>query len=328
MKYIFVDTDNGTSSPGTPVHTSSTWPANSDRFNRLGNASNNATVQAETDDITFFCQGVTVDTLRPLFSASFLAASITVEGNLVGPTWDTSKYRIEYVNSALEALYVTYSIGPVTLKKLQVQNNGTNTGGPYAIRFNTSGVFTYTVDSCIARIGGALGTSPGYGIRLGIAATANGVVNNSIVIKLSTAGGTRDGIVFPSSGTGIRRVYNSIAYNTDTGFERANPAKNCVSFQNTDDFNLCTVSYSASDDVEAGTGNINGLTWADQFVDYVNGDFNLKAGSALIGAGIGPASDADVPTTDIAGNTRSGTTTDIGTILYIASNFIVAWLVA
>jgi hypothetical protein len=326
MKYIFVDTDNGTATPGTPVHTSSTWPANSDRFNTLGNAVGNTTVQAETDDITIYCQGVAADTARALFSPSLLAASITVQGNVAGPKWDTTKYRIEYAGAALEGLYVTYNIGPVTLKNLQVQNDGTNTSGPYAIRFNTTGTFTYTVDSCIARIGCASGTATGYGVRMGVASTATAIVNNTIGIKLSSAGGNRHGISFPTSG-GTRRAYNCLAYNADQGISyAATAAVNCVSFQNTDDFLSSTVSYSASDDVESGTGNINGLTWADQFVDYANFDFNLKAGSSLIGAGIGPASDANVPTTDIAGNTRSGTTTDIGPSLYTASILSVGWL--
>lgn len=324
MKYIFVDTDNGTATPGTPVHTSSTWPANSNRFNTLASAVGNATVRAETDDITIYCQGVAADTSRAAVSTNILAASVTIEGNLTGPAWDTSKYRIIFTGSSLEALYVTYNIGDVTLRKLQVENDGTNTGGPYAIRFNTSGTFTYTIDSCIARIGCASGTATGYGVRMGVVSTATAIVNNTIGIKLSSAGGNRHGIAL---GGGTSRAYNCLAYNADQGISyAATAAKNCVSFQNTDDFLSSTVSYSASDDVESGTGNINGLTWADQFVDYANFNFNLKAGSSLIGAGIGPASDANVPTTDIAGNTRSGTTTDIGPSLYTASILSVGWL--
>ena len=322
MKYVFVDTDNGSLTPGTPVHTSSAWPANADRFISLATAVGNATVRAETDDITIFCQGVSADTSRCLISPSMLAASITVQGNLNSAKWDNTKYRLLYSGSILEAFYVTYAIGNVTIKNLQVQNDGTNTGGPYAVRFNaTTGTFTYTVDSCVLRIGVASGTSVGYGVRFGISAASTGQCLNTIVVKLSSAGGTRLGISNPDI------VYNSLAYNCDTGISGVTTAKNCISFDNTDDFaTTTTIAYCASDDGD-GTNAITGLTWADQFVDYTNSDFTLKAGSGLIGTGIGPASDANVPTTDIAGNPRSGTTTDVGAAMYVASGGITtAWL--
>ncbi len=329
MKYVFVDTDNGTATPSTPVHTSSAWPANADRFNTLGAAVGNATVRAETDDITIFCQGVAADTARPLISPSMLAASITVQGNLNSAKWDTTKYRIEYTGTALEALYVTYAIGNVTIKNLQVQNDGTNTGGPYAVRFNaTTGAFTYTLDSCIGRIGVASGTTPGYAFRLGIGSTAIGRITNCIAVKLASAGtNSRIGFAGPS-GSSDRTAYNSIAQNFNGGFEQLLKAVNCVSFDNTDDFgaSVTTIEYCASDDGD-GTNPITGLNWADQFVDYTNSNFTLKAGSGLIGTGIGPASDANVPTTDIAGNPRSGTTTDVGAAMYVASGGITtAWL--
>lgn len=320
MKYIFVDTDNGSLTPGTPVHTSSTWPANADRFISLATAVGNATVRAETDDITIFCQGVSVDTSRCLISPSILAASVTVQGNLNSAKWDNTKYRIEYAGAALEAFYVTYAIGNVTIKNFQVQNDGTNTGGPYAVRFNaTTGAFTYTLDSCIARIGVASGASPGYAFRLGIGSTAIGRITNCIAVKLASAGtNSRIGFAGPS-GSSDRTAYNSIAQKFNGGFENLLKAVNCVSFDNTDDFaaSVTTIAYCASDDGD-GTNAITGLTWADQFVDYTNSDFTLKAGSGLIGTGIGPASDANVPTTDIAGNTRSGTTTDIGVVKYVS----------
>lgn len=320
MKYIFVDTDNGSLTPGTPVHTSSTWPANADRFISLATAVGNATVRAETDDITIFCQGVSADTSRCLISPSILAASVTVQGNLTGPKWDTTKYRIEYAGSILEAFYVTYAIGNVTIKNLQVQNDGTNTGGPYAFRFNTTtGAFTYTFDSCIARIGVSVGTATGYAFRLGVGATAVGRFTNCIAVKLASAGtNSRNGFASSSTPGVDITAYNSIAYNFSTGASQLLKAVNCAIFDNTDDFSTSvgTIQYCASDDGD-GTNAVTGLNWAGQFVDYPNSDFNLKAGSALIGSGIGPTGDASVPTTDIAGNTRSGATTDIGVVKYV-----------
>ena len=42
------------------------------------------------------------------------------------------------------------------------------------------------------------------------------------------------------------------------------------------------------------------------------------SGSSAIGAGVGPSVDGDVPTTDVDGNTRSGTTCDLGALEYTA----------
>src|SRR5690606_20825681 len=43
-----------------------------------------------------------------------------------------------------------------------------------------------------------------------------------------------------------------------------------------------------------------------------NENMKLVSGSALIGAGVGPSVDGDVPTSDFEGDERSGATTDVG----------------
>jgi len=61
--------------------------------------------------------------------------------------------------------------------------------------------------------------------------------------------------------------------------------KNSAVFNNVgaDFWEAVTVTYSASDDTKAGTGNIdwdNGATdWDANFVDYAEGDFHLKTTS-------------------------------------------------
>ncbi len=68
------------------------------------------------------------------------------------------------------------------------------------------------------------------------------------------------------------------------------------------------------------TGNTTGAVAADLFVSVTAGsvDLHLKSGAVAIGAGVGPASEPLVPTADIDGDTRSGTTTDAGADLYTA----------
>lgn len=68
-----------------------------------------------------------------------------------------------------------------------------------------------------------------------------------------------------------------------------------------------------------GSSNQEGVTFTDYFTDAANGDVTLTASAtALLDNGIGPSADANVPTPDAAGTTRSGATCDIGAYEYIA----------
>ena len=91
--------------------------------------------------------------------------------------------------------------------------------------------------------------------------------------------------------------------------------RNCAVFNTADDFVTVTdVSYCASDDGD-GTNEVDwdneATDWAANFEGYAVGDFRPKDAD-LPGAGIGPGSDADIPTVDIIGNSRSGATCTIG----------------
>lgn len=94
-------------------------------------------------------------------------------------------------------------------------------------------------------------------------------------------------------------------------------AKNCYSGGNT------TAPYSgtigktncAHDTAAVITGSTASVAYTtSNFTNVTSGaqDGKLPSGSALIGAGVGPSSDADIPATDFEGDARSGTTTDIG----------------
>jgi hypothetical protein len=74
-----------------------------------------------------------------------------------------------------------------------------------------------------------------------------------------------------------------------------------------------TSDYNASvnTSVPGGSNDITSATIV--FVDDTTGDLHLTSGAtSVIGAGVGPSSDSNVATSDIDGNTRSGTTVDIG----------------
>jgi hypothetical protein len=101
---------------------------------------------------------------------------------------------------------------------------------------------------------------------------------------------------------------NNYAANTGVGVD--------YSFTGTYNNGLAVFDYNASDDTTAGSSNYNQqitLANADfEDVGYTTIDLHLKSTSDLIGGGIGPSSDSNVPTEDIDGDERSGSTTSIG----------------
>ena len=98
--------------------------------------------------------------------------------------------------------------------------------------------------------------------------------------------------------------------------------KNCAVFNNADDFDTVDIiDYCASDDGDGGNAvdwTSEATDWAANFEGYAIGDFRPK-NVDLPGAGIGPGSDADVPTTDIIGDSRSGATCTIGAFEFQAA---------
>lgn len=347
MKYIFVDTDNGgTPSNATPdtstskYHTSATWPANGARWSSLNSVFNDATCRGITDDLTIYCKGVAADT-NGGSTFNMTCASLLVEGDLSGAAWDTSKYRIEYTSTGQAGLTITgANVGSATLRKLQILGNGTNASPATLLLSPTQTGLTHTVENCIVRQGSTArssATSTSRGIFL--SSTQSGLtlnIRNTIIYDI---GSTSDVATYAfrqgnTTNAVTVNIYNSVISNVTRGGVGTSigitciaadtvTVKNCAVFGTGDDFQQCdTVAYCASDDGD-GTNAVTGLTWANQFVDYVNGDFTLKSGSSLIGAGIGPSSDADVPTPDIAGVTRSGTTTDIGAAMFVPSGLTI-----
>ena len=156
-----------------------------------------------------------------------------------------------------------------------------------------------------------------WGIRLYQTATDSSanqsfIYNNTVygyfstcAIEYNSAGG--------AAGTAPDTTYaclmkNNVASNLGTGTDYAFATNS----SNAGDY----FDYNASDDGTAGTTNDNQtILIADcEFVDTTLStlDLHIKTNSDLVGQGIGPDSDTNVPSLDINGNTRSGTTCDMG----------------
>lgn len=345
-KYVFIDTDNGVTTPaGTEngsdgkYHTSSTWPANTATWLSLSNALNNTTIRAITDDVIILCRGTTADTSRAVAN-SMTCANLTIQGNATNSVWDTTKYRLvstSVSDSHLEVLTTTIT-GNLQFKNLQLEGNGSNT--TQSILYADGNLnSTNLIDSCIFRFNTSAsnaiaGVASGFRTTGDTSCTWN--IYNSIFYNIAATGvsSSANGVRIDGSATLVINVYNCIVSNITGGsgiargfaFTPNNIAtlKNCAiqGTSSSDVLNADLINYCATDDTYSGIGNITGLNWANQFEDYTNGDFRLKQGSALIGAGIGPLADSTVPLTDIAGFDRNTQTSDIGPLKWTTGSKI------
>lgn len=96
---------------------------------------------------------------------------------------------------------------------------------------------------------------------------------------------------------------------------------NCINHDYTTDFTDDTYMMNCASDSGAGTNPVTITDISTLLNDYANGDVTVLSGaSSILTAGIGPASDSLVSTTDIDGDTRAGTTCTIGCDEYPAGS--------
>ncbi len=320
----YVNTDSTTGGDGT---TNATGGANR-AYPVLAEAVTDANankVQADTWTIYLSAPSGVADTT----AAGTLNAATEIDGDVyifantgqeaVITGWDTAIYTLE-VDSADAIIIHT---GYVWIDGLQGQVTGAadrwsvirvRGGIPAATDFRFSNMRLRGVGS---------GTATLYGIHSRDDGNAYGAYSIWNVIAEDFIGGDGDSAAFFCDYATTYDVYNSLAYNSATGFERrayTMNVENSVSFKNGDDFNgTITITKSASDDndVESVAESGGGVEWPDDFAGAAAGDFTLVVGSNLIGAGtVDPSS--GVFDDDIAGTTR-GAAWDVGPFEFVAA---------
>lgn len=232
---------------------------------------------------------------------------------------DESKYLLEVTDPGVACLLVNdpNNSGEIEINGLQIRAVYSASSFRSGLRVSDSGDGSVIVNGCY--IDGPDDSSSGY------AGLANYGVNNlrftnNVVRNFDEVGMRLDGYAEAYNNIIEGTTGDGIFINTGTtGY-----LKNNASFNNNDDFDnrgSMTLDYNASDDGD-GSNPVTPADWDAVYEDILNGDFTLLSGSDLVGAGVGPDTDSLVPTTDIDGDTRSGTTTDIGADLYVASGGI------
>ena len=245
--------------------------------------------------------------------------------------WDSALYRIDRSGGTnqWEQACLRASDLHVRFDGLQIRARSS------AVATNGALDFDVEVTNCIL-----VGHNTNEDYKLGVVIDSPGsnavikVSNNIIYDFGGTTGAYSGGIRHYGNVAGSNSiVYNNTVINCVVGIRRDvssdvncfnNITQGCVDGFLTDwlwDNGASSANYNLSDLASdaPGSNSVNSSTLT--FVDATNDDYHLASGDTdAIGAGIGPSSDSNVPTTDIDGDTRSGTTTDIGADLYVAAS--------
>jgi hypothetical protein len=226
--------------------------------------------------------------------------------------WSASKYRIIASPATTFDGVIKVLDDYVRVSGLQIENDATTTGVGCCV-YSGNGII---LSESILWL---------YTSNAGYLTDLVGSIASSIYNCLGIGSGTGTG------GRGfLLRVSGSVIYNCTVygsafaraiwsyGTEGVLTAINCAVFGTGDDFygTFASIDHCASDDGD-GTNAVTPADWSAVFTDYANGDFSLKSGSALIGAGIdNPGS--GLYSDDIIGNARSSVW-DIGAFEYVTA---------
>jgi len=214
--------------------------------------------------------------------------------------WDDNAYTISVSISGVGYGLRNEGVSGLNLERFQIENTNAGAESSYVVRL-TDGAET-NINGLIVR-----NHTNGQGIHIEDSGS-NTNIRNSIVYSINM-GAESEGISSDVSFNGTINIDNTVTYNFDDGMERDNAqttnVQNSISFGSTaQDWDaLSSVTYSASDDSQAGTGNIQPANWDAEFTDYTNFDFTiLDTDAEIYGAGTDLSGEF---TTDITGATRS-----------------------
>ena len=270
------------------------------------------------------CTGGTADTTAVVFGGWTCDATRyvqvwtdTSETYRHNGTYQTgNKYRIE-LSSASPLTIQINNTNRMDLKVIGIASKPDRTSsgtgmGPINGTSTAGAGSTYVVDKCMFSYSAA--STGNVRCITGTSANITWTITNNISHLY------RGNTIFETTAGGTVTVYNNTMVgdnaSTTTGYSRSGgtwTSKNNIGQDISTCFSANTgQSYNLSDDATAtGTGSVASTTLT--FADKAGGDLHLASSdTAAMSAGLGPASDAVVPTTDIDENIRLGTFCDIG----------------
>jgi len=264
------------------------------------------------------CCGTTLDTSRAAFGSTYVQTgySLYIKGNPADPNgahagfYDSTKYVKGSDPSQWEGINFSSTVAgqKIVVSGLQIVSNRSQDLCIYMA--SSTCASAVTINRCI--------------LHSIIEANSTGIVwqrnNTSTLLMTNCVMNGRGYAPYGISAQGTATsIYNCLITGTTTGVVRYGgtvTVKNCSVFNNNDDFgvSITTIDHCASDDGD-GDNPIAVSSWSAQFVkaNYATAsDFRLRTDSVLRNAGVGPASDANVPTDSMGSAYRYGSTTDVG----------------
>jgi len=271
-----------------------------------------------TEASTLWLSGAAADTTATTINGCANTHRLTIKptpGDEAAKTgWDTGRYRLSVTDA--DALFIYDDL--VTVDNIQIEIVYSSGSGDNCITIDSQ---TAAGDVTISRnYVRSNGVNSNRGITVNDADTDIDIMGNII------HGCKSRGILMNTSGL-TADIYNNIINGAVdlielqagvTAVIKNNALMNNGGGEDIDNAGTATVQYNCADDdlntIHSETTNVQPLSasWANEFVDASNGDYTAKTGGNMEDNGIGPGSDAKVPTPDIDGTTRSGTTCDIG----------------
>jgi hypothetical protein len=270
------------------------------------------------EDVQILCCGASYDTSAANFSGVYVQSSytLTIAGNPTDPTgvhpgrWLTGRYTVYQTSTAQSIRLSSTTSQNIIVRDIQIviyiiYGVGINVTSPLAsgstvknVLFNNQGLFQNK----------GMYQTNGY-LRIEDCVFFNVAMNTyQGTIGIHINGGTETKIVNCS----VHDYHNGIQ--RDAG--NVTVKNSAIGYCLTNEFiGTMTIDHCASVS-GVGTNPLVVTKWGTHrnWGGYAVrlGDYRINSGSALIGAGLGPDADPDVPTTDIEGHARSGLTATIG----------------
>ena len=251
-----------------------------------------------TDDITVYCSGGE-DSNVTFAGWTFNGYTITIVGDCVGGNGiDTTSYHIR---TTADGMTLSDNSSSFVLKNMQVWSGPDSADQSIKLDGTSSALVIY--DSIIT----CDQTTSTDALKMNCDSTSTITIHNSCIYPESGSTG----------GTGINTycsAYNCNINGCSRAIRSANVIKNCILQNNTTDVfgDPTTASNNLTDSGTLfGSNNVVSTTLTFKYP----GDCHLAySDTDPLGAGIGPASDANVYGYCADGNPRTGTTCDIGLV--------------
>lgn len=300
-------TTNATSGSTRAYASANEWESNEQTNLVSAGDTHEVICEGGTDSTAFDVNGWTTS------ATNFVTIKTTVDDP--GGILDATKYNL---NPGTGTARINVFSDNVDWEKIQFVRDGSSASGTrraLSIDFQSGGN-SHNITDCIFVSVAAVSANPTVGIYVDDSGTIL-TVKNTLIYDFDD---TPDiGIDINAQGSGGEDIINCVIQNCTIGIEGLANTKivNTVFQDNTTDINGTVDTVNSGNNLSdsatslPGSNNVQSSTLT--FEDKANDDFHLVSGDTdAIGAGIGPASDSDVLTTDVDGDTRSGTTCDIG----------------